>query len=425
MGESDSDLKGKLVSLIGSEHVTTNPELIIDGLAPGLLAKPNSPEEVGECVRVCAEAGAAVVPAGLMTWLETGNPLRRADVVLSLQRMNRIVDYSPPDLTVTAEPGVTISVLNEVVKAEGQWLPLDPPGFDRASLGAIAACASSGPLRSGFGSPRDYVIGLRLAHADGSGSKSGGKVAKNVAGYDMNKLYVGSYGTLAVLTELTFKLRPLPESFQTAVIAGDLNSLVQISKCILASEVIPASLFLTRGAFSGSERGRRGEWVLRVRFADNDAAVRHQMSLIGKLAHGCEARVPVAEEESMWSAVANLDRLGQNALRLSVPISATPSVVEEASTILAECAVSADLGTGVIRLAFDAEDDVVMNVTRELRLRIAKVGGNLVIERASLAVRRAIDAWGETSATAGLMRAVKERFDSQSILNPGRFACGI
>ena len=423
MGESKRDLSGMLISVVGGEHVTAKPGLSIDGLAPGLLVKPGSCEEVGECLRVCSEADAAVVPAGLMSWLETGNPLRRADVVLSLGRMNRVLEYSPPDLTVTAQSGFAIGALNELVMGEGQWLPLDPPGSDRASLGAIAACASSGPLRLGFGSPRDYVIGLKLAHADGSASKSGGKVAKNVAGYDMNKLYVGSYGTLAVLTELTFKLRPLPESFGTGVIAGDLNLLVQISRRILASEVMPASLFLTRGAFLASV-GREGEWALRIRFADNNAAVRHQMSLILKLAEGAAA-VPLGEETSMWAAVANMDRLGQDALRLSVPISVTAAMVEEASTILPECAVSADLGTGIIRLAFDAEDAVVTNVTRELRLRISKVNGSLMIERASLAVRRAIDAWGEIGATAGLMRSVKERYDSQSILNPGRFAGGI
>ncbi|HEV8483956.1 MAG TPA: FAD-binding oxidoreductase [Blastocatellia bacterium] len=425
MGESDRDVIGMLISVIGPEHTTAEPELSIDGLAPVVLAKPGSPAEVAECLRVCAEAGAAVVPAGLMTWLESGNPLRRAEVVLSLERMNRIVEYSPPDLTVTAEPGVAISALNEVVKGECQWLPLDPPGSDKASLGAIAACASSGPLRLGFGSPRDYVIGLRLAHADGSESKSGGKVAKNVAGYDMNKLYVGSYGTLAVLTELTFKLRPLPESFQTAVVLSDLNSLVHAAECILASEVIPASLFLTRGAFSDSATGSPDEWALRVRFADNAAAVKHQMSLMLKLTQGSEAAILSADGDSMWAAVADVDRLGRNALRLSVPISVTAAVVQEASTILPECAVSADLGTGVVRLAFDAEDVVAMDVIRQLRSRIADVGGSLVIERAGLALRRQIDAWGEIGATAELMRAVKERFDPRAILNPGRFVCGI
>ena len=423
MGESDRDVIGMLSSVVGHEHTTPEPELSIDGLAPVVLARPGSSAEVAECLRVCAEAGAAVVPAGLMTWLESGNPLRRADVVLSLERMNRIVEYSPPDLTATAQPGVAISALNEIVKAECQWLPLDPPGSDRSSLGAIAVCASSGPLRLGFGSPRDYVIGLGLAHADGSESRSGGKVAKNVAGYDMNKLYVGSYGTLAVLTELTFKLRPLPESFQTVVLSGDFASIVHASKCILASEVMPASMFLTRGAFAHSATAAAADWALRVRFADNGAAVQHQVDLVLKLSKGTD--VITEDGDSMWAAVADVDRLGRNSLRLSVPIPATAFIIEEASTILPDCSVSADLGIGVVRLAFDSEDGVAADVIRQLRSEVTRLGGGLVIERAGLAVRRQIDAWGEIGATAGLMRAVKERFDFKSILNPGRFVSGI
>jgi len=164
---------------------------------------------------------------------------------------------------------------------------------------------------------------------------------------------------------------------------------------------------------------------LRVRFVDNAAAVQHQLSLMLELARGIDADIMSEDGDSMWAAVADVDRLGRNAVRLSVPIQATASVVEEASTILPDCAVSADIGTGVVRLAFDAADDVAMDVIRHLRAEIAKVGGGLVIERAALAVRRKIDAWGEIGATAGLMRAVKERFDSRAILNPGRFVCGI
>lgn len=134
--------------------------------------------------------------------------------------MCRVIDYSPADLTATVEAGLLLTDFNEVTKKERQWLPLDPPGFKSASLGAVAACNSSGALRLGFGTPRDYVIGLKLAHIDGTESKSGGRVVKNVAGYDLNKLYVGSYGTLAVMTELTFKLRPLAERSSTLMITS-------------------------------------------------------------------------------------------------------------------------------------------------------------------------------------------------------------
>src|ERR1051325_4333794 len=170
MSERKDELARLIQSAVGDEHVITAPELTIDNLRPSILVEPGSADEAAACLRVCAEMNAAVIPAGLMTWLECGNAVRRADVVLSLGRMSRIVEYSPPDLTATVEGGLTLSEFNAAAKSERQWLPFDPPGFAAASLGAIAACNSSGALRNGFGTPRDYVIGLSLAHADGTRS---------------------------------------------------------------------------------------------------------------------------------------------------------------------------------------------------------------------------------------------------------------
>ena len=216
MSKPQTELATALAAIAGS--VTANPALRLDGLAPAALVKPATAAEVADCLRVCSEMNVTVVPSGRGTWLECGNPLRRADVVLSLERMSGIIDYSPPDLVVTVGAGMALAELNDTIRRDRLWLPLDPPGAGAASVGAVVACNSSGALRCGYGTPRDYVIGLKLAHTDGRQSKSGGRVVKNVAGYDLNKLYVGSYGTLAVITEVTFKLRPLPEQCVTVVL---------------------------------------------------------------------------------------------------------------------------------------------------------------------------------------------------------------
>src|SRR5262245_24304675 len=262
-------------SAIGSENVSEPGELSLDGLRPKLVARPGSADEVAACLRLCAEAGLAVVPAGNMTWLESGNPLRRADVVLSLTRMHRVIDYSPPDLTATVEAGVILHQFNALTSESRQWLPLDPPGLASATLGAIAACNSSGALRLGFGTPRDYVIGLKLAHADGTQSKSGGRVVKNVAGYDMNKLYVGSHGTLAVITELTVKLRPLAERDSTILISSkNLALLFQLANRVLASELQPASIVLSKRLQALPNDS------LMIRFIDSEASVTNQMNWV-------------------------------------------------------------------------------------------------------------------------------------------------
>lgn len=428
MIERRKELSRLIQSVVGNEHVTVEPALSVDNLSPALLAKPGSPEEVAQCLGVCSKFNAAVVPGGLLTWLECGNPIRRVDVVLSLERMSRIVEYSPPDLTVTVEAGLTLSEFNSAAKRAGQWLPLDPPGFAAASLGAIAACGSSGALRGGFGTPRDYVIGLKLAHIDGTQSKSGGRVVKNVAGYDMNKLYVGSFGTLGVLTELTFKLRPLPERVVTLIItAAGLEPLVTLAGQILASELQPASIFLTRGLGTGSPGLLAGNDALLIRFIESEAAVEHQADWVARSIDGGHELAALDEvtAESVWKLVADIDLRGANACKASVPLSEAPRLYQRFLKAVPDSVVTADLTTGIIRIAFDAGHKLAIDLIRRLRSDATTAGGTLFIERAATAVRQHAGAWDEVGATAGLMRSTKEKFDPQSLLNPGRFVAGI
>jgi glycolate oxidase FAD binding subunit len=428
MKESRKELTRSIESVIGDGHVTIEPAIRVDNLSPVLLAKPGSAEEAARCLGICSEFDAAVIPAGLSTWLECGNPVRRADVVLSLERMSRIIEYSPPDLTVTVEAGLTLTEFNNAAKRERQWLPLDPPGFATASLGAIAACGSSGALRAGFGTPRDYVLGLKLAHVDGTQSKSGGRVVKNVAGYDMNKLYVGSFGTLGVLTELTFKLRPLPECIITLMVTSEnRESLAHLAKRVLASELQPASILLTKGLGAGSPGLPTGNDALLIRFVDSEAAVKHQSDWVSRSLDGSLELTTLDDStgDSVWQFVADLDRQAGNACKLSVPLSGALKVFERSLKAVPECIATADLATGIIRIAFDAEQESAIDLIRRLRADTSTSGGTLFIERAPSAVRQQAGAWGDVGATARLMQATKDKFDPQSLLNPGRFVAGI
>lgn len=426
MSDKSSQLFRSIESVLGSENVTQTPPLSIDGLNPSVLALPGCAGEVAECLRICSSLNAAVVPAGSMSWLEGGNPVRRADVVLSLKRMTRIIDYSPSDLTVTVEAGLTLASLNERTTSERQWLPLDPPGAAVASLGAIAACNSSGALRLGFGTPRDYVIGLKLVHADGTESKCGGRVVKNVAGYDMNKLYVGSYGTLAVITELTFKLRPLPETSHTIVAAPrDEGSLLEFANRVLASELQPASIFLTTQRFGALIESKPAMDALLIKFVDNEAAVNHQAGWMKRAADDDfeVTSLPADQSEALWRRVADVDRSAATSFRISVPVSAVESVLSKLTTRGKASAV--DLGLGIIRIAFDEDGKKAVDTINQMRAWAAESGGTLFVERASSAVRREVDAWGDVGCASSLMKSVKAKFDGELILNPGRFAAGI
>jgi glycolate dehydrogenase FAD-binding subunit len=417
-----SQVLKQLEDVVGRSYVVEHPPLRIGEVGTSLLVKPASSQEVAECIAVCARARVAVIPAGLMTWLDGGNPPRNADVVISLARMTRVIDYSPADLTATVEAGLTLTEFNQIVGRERQWLPLDPPGFDRASLGAIAACKSSGALRFGFGTVRDYVIGLKLAHADGTESKSGGRVVKNVAGYDMNKLYVGSFGTLAVLTQLTFKLRPLPEKISTVLIrCRSIQQARDAANLVLGPEMQPASVFLVRGLETCSET------TMAVRFVDSERAVDHQFSLLNSALEQSIAIEVLTREnaDSLWAAIADVDRDRSIAVRASVRMSAAASLFEEALSIEPSCIAAADLGVGVVRLAFDANGEEGVQTINRVRAIAERLGGSLFIEKAPIAIKRGLDVWGVVGPAGKLMIGLKEKFDPDSILNPGRFVCGI
>jgi len=410
-----------LGSIVGQENVREETALLLDNHEPPLLALPGSAGEVADCLRVCSESKLAVIPAGFMTWLDGGNPLRRADLILSLRRMSRVIDYSPPDLTVTVEAGASLGDLNSLVLKEGQWLPLDPPGYSSASVGAIVSCASSGPLRFGFGTPRDYVIGLRLAHIDGALSKSGGRVVKNVAGYDMNKLYVGSFGTLGVIAETTFKLRPRPETVTTLSIEDEsLARLAHLAESVLTEGLQPASSILT------SERNAGGfKHALIVRFIDSEAAVRHQVDKVLGLSGRSASILEGREQEQVWRDLIDLERFGETVVRISVPISKARGLFDE---IVARGPVrfaESDTATGIIRAAFEEEGTEAVERIASLRSRARTLGGTLFIERAGAVVRERAGAWSEAGPTASLMTSIKAKFDPQGLLNPGRFVEGI
>jgi glycolate oxidase FAD binding subunit len=417
MSKSQTELAAALAAIVGSANVTENPALRLDGLAPAALVKPATAAEVADCLRVCSSMNAAVIPAGQRGWLECGNPLRRADVVLSLERMSRIVDYSAPDLTITVEAGVTLKELNETISRDRLWLPLDPPGAPAASVGAVVACNQSGALRCGFGTPRDYVIGLKLAHADGRESKSGGRVVKNVAGYDLNKLYVGSYGTLAVITEVTFKLRPQPEQCVTIIVTPSRSGrLASLARQVIGTQWQPVACvaFFTSGAEE-----------LLLRFADNAAAVKAQVDALRQASGKADriADVSGADEVALWEKINDMDRAGQVVLRMSVPLSKTADLYED---LIDEnrAVVRADFGSGIVRVATEVTDDLVIKI-KQRRAAVEQLGGTLFIEKAPLEIRRQVDAWGEVGTGARLMKAVKEKFDPQGTLNPGRFVAGI
>ncbi|RMF89503.1 MAG: FAD-binding oxidoreductase, partial [Nitrospinota bacterium] len=221
------------------------PSYAVEGKVPQVVVFPETVEQIAEILSLANREGATVIPRGGGTKLHWGGIPRQVDIVLGLERMNQILEHEPADLTVTMQAGTRIQALQDRLGEKGQFVPLDPPFPQEATIGGTIATNASGPKRLLYGTVRDFLLGVKVVHADGRISRAGGKVVKNVAGYDLNKLYVGSYGTLGVLVEMTLKLLPRPETERLFFATfPDLASAVRVASQIFQSELRPSAIEL-------------------------------------------------------------------------------------------------------------------------------------------------------------------------------------
>jgi glycolate oxidase FAD binding subunit len=405
-------------------------------------AFPQNLEELSEMLKFAARERLSVIPAGAGTWLEMGNRPVRAHLILSTSRLNRVVEYEPADLTATLEAGVTLDSFNAAAAEHRQFIPLDPFGDGRATIGAVIATASAGPLRAAYGTPRDWVIGMRVVHPDGRVTKAGGKVVKNVAGYDLCKLYAGSFGTLGVIAELSFKLRALPPEERTLVFyASGAATLCELAAKVAASDVQPSAMELL-SAKSGASRveiadSGDGDYALALRFFDEAETVAWQTAEAVKVGAGYKhTMLSPAEAAGFWQAYRDSETSPEwdFILRLSALPADLGAVMNDVASVFPESPrlmLRAHAANGVVRLHASMETLEWFKPRQrpkrvaELRQKAQARGGQMVLLRAPDELKAHLDVWGEVGETAPLMRALKEKFDPQSLLNPGRFVAGI
>jgi|DewCreStandDraft_1066081.scaffolds.fasta_scaffold00172_39 glycolate oxidase FAD binding subunit len=429
--------------------------LAVDGVEPEYYVEPESPAEVAEVLRAAADAGLAVIPRGQGTKLALGNPPRAGQVALSLARLNRILEYTPEDLTMTVQAGARLMEVQAELARHGQQLALDPPFFERGTIGGTLATNASGPRRLKYGTARDLVIGIRVAQVDGAITHAGGKVVKNVAGYDLMKLYVGSLGTLAVIVEATFKLHPLPPAERSvAAVFSSFADAQNAALRLLRSPFLPAALeVLTPAMFATLERPSewagletQGACVVLAWSAGVEALVRRQSNEIEKLLReaGAGALVSTAPADgqvsrTLWQSLLrrrseDWERVDGLFLKAAVLPNRVAVFCERAGSVLAEHGLSwrlsGELASGVLYVRIDgaegqAQTDVLAQVIRQLRAAAQEDEGSLVVLSCPVEVKRLVDVWGEPAGPLSLMRRLKQEFDPQGILNPGRFIGGL
>jgi glycolate oxidase FAD binding subunit len=415
----EADVRGIVTAKYVRTAVATDA---VAGVQPSLVVEPGSEQDLAKVLKLANAAGLAAIPRGGGTKLAWGNRPTRADLILSTARLNRVIEHAWADLTVSVEAGCTLAKLQETLAKHGQRLALDALWPERATVGGVLSTNDSGVLRLRFGSLRDLVIGATLALADGTVASSGGRVVKNVAGYDLPKLVTGAFGTLGVITRAFFRLHPAPR--ETRTISGVTTDLQEAQRLVLAiqnSKLAHSALQICCGAdmqprvdvlFEGTEVGLT-------------AQVEQLKSMMG-------LRTITDAGRGVWNARQDIYSAGKkgNAEFAVVKFAVLPVQMAETIETIVRLQVAklrwsvVAQATGIGWARFEGEASAIDSAQREFRTDLERRGGSLVIAHRPARIS-ALDAWGNAGDAVPLMSAVKRQFDPQGTLNPGRFVGGI
>jgi glycolate oxidase FAD binding subunit len=376
---------------------------------------PSSPEEAGEVMRTAGEEGRRLRMRGGGTKFAWGGPIEPAEVDLSTERLDSVVEHNKEDLTAVLQAGVPLARAQEIFSKANQMVALDPPlGEGRAAtIGGVVATGDSGPLRHRYGAARDLIVGVSFALSDGTVAKAGGKVIKNVAGYDLAKLFTGSFGTLGLIVEVVMRLHPLARDRVTAVGGSDDPEALGRAASVIAHSPFGAE------SLDIAWRDGRGEVMARFGGAAPDDVAAQVVKLLEAAGVGAHTR---ADDDALWERQRGRQRSAHGAvLRVSGLASALPAVLRAAQGVGASLVGRAGLGQSWVTLP-DADVGTVVSGIEDLRRRLDPFA--CVVLDAPLQVREKVDVWGQAEGVA-LMRRVKARFDPHNVCSPGLFVGGI
>jgi glycolate dehydrogenase FAD-binding subunit len=402
---------------------------------PEAVAFPETEEEVASILRLCRSQGWRCLPAGKGTWLFGGQPPSRVDVVMSMTRMDRVLEYEPADLTMTCEAGIGLDLLARRTNPGGQWLPLDPPGLPRGTLGAMVATASTGSLQAGFGTVRDHVLGATLITTDGDRLHLGGRVVKNVAGFDLLRMITGSWGSLGVLTSITVRVHPRPAVDRAILFssAGDLPLGDLAARLARLPVPIGALDLLVPGEAERAGPGATPLVVVRV--ADSVAVADEVLRAVRAAAPDPPDQILEGPDAlKLFHNVQAVEEGAEMVLRLrALPDKLTRLL--ELSEVVRDLVdpnrgfgmrEAAHAHTGVLRLIVsrllrgEGWLERVQGVVTGLRALVEAEGGTLRVSQGPPRLLEAVGSWGAAGAEAIIVQGLKEHFDPETVLSPGR-----
>ena len=423
MRTADASLVEELRRTAGADAVAAagDPRWHVHGLAPRAVVMPETPGAAAELLARASSEGWRVELAGAGTWLDHGSaPADAPDIVLSTVRMNARIETEPADLVVGVDAGVALGTLRDRLAADAQELPLDPPAAPAATLGGVISLASAGPLRGASGTPRDHVLGLTMVTGDGRVLSFGGRVVKNVAGFDIVRLITGSRGTLGLIASAWLRLRALPAADRTLALAGARDELLEVIAGL--GNTAPAAAELLAPATAAKVTGA-ADWTLLLRLRGGRAEVADAAARIGGLIGGTQL---TDLDDDVWPRLAALEAAAApvfRARRLRAELAATLALCEQfiarSGNDLQDWHVSAHALDGIVRVwpARPMEAYGLAAAGAELRAELESADGSLLVESAPAALRDLLPARGAPDpVTARLEAELKRVFDPAGIL---------
>ncbi len=434
MSQESISFRQTAVDMFGADVVVRGSAAdAIDGIEPEVVISPRNTGELSEFLSFANRERLAVAPRGGGTQLELGNRLERLDAVVDITGLNRVVQHNAADLTLAVEAGITLSMLRKTLAAEGQFLALDAPLPERATIGGTLAAGVSGPLKWQYGSARDMVIGMKVAQADGRITQSGGNVVKNVSGYDMARLHVGGLGTLGVITEVSFKLTPIPHSESNVLgLFRSAKDCFDAAMGIFNSGVMPSAMtaFDTGSARRIEYQGLGSDcYMLLVRLGGRPRTLQRMERETRAMfrAHGA-----VEGTDSYWTndlslSLADFGHAQRSKSVMSARISVLPNTMYKITEAISDedVAIVAQPGYGMMHAHWFGGNAGISEVIRHARDVVRGVGGSMIVERAPLSVKSGLDVWDYQGESLEVMRRLKAQYDPNRILNPSRFIGGI
>lgn len=438
-----SDLLRDLKSMLSEDQIQASEGQAVSlGNTGEVTVYPKSEEEIQNILRYANDNGKKITVAGMGTKRGFGGLEASTDLLLSLEKYQGIIEHTVGDMTLTVKAGTRFKELQEYLKEHQQMISLDPSWPENATIGGIIAANESGPKRLGYGSARDLVIGLKIVYPNGEVIRSGGKVVKNVAGYDMNKLFIGSMGTLGVISEITVKLRPLPKYESLVLLAfpdGSLEEIRSFAINLLDSMMEPISLELLSPAVSHTLHGD-SNYTLAISFEDVKSSVHYQENFL-KRVQPTNTQMTILSQndaQAFWNDFYALFPNGlttpdghetEATLKLGVKnldvlqVIKESQLLEDAHNLVVQA--HGGLGHGLCQVNLRGASEDIVSAIGSLRESVNQLGGYLIVKHLPLSLREAVNIWGEEPSYFFLLEGIKTKVDPNKTLNHKRFVGGL